>query len=530
MRKRDVLLLILVPVLSLNRFARTSPVPIQYPVVSIIDYQAVPDDERDDRIAIQRAIDDLAPTGGTILFPKGKYLLSQSPGKSWCIRLSSNVSLAGAGNGSILEFRNPGATDKYIRMLATAIQQDTVYTNIHIRGLDLDGQRDRDGHEGAGEQWHAVFLAQCKDCSVSHCKLHGFEGDGIYAWQSESILVEDNDIFDMSRVGVNFAGADNSTARRNYIHDTIGNSFKMELNSTPPSSSFQPVSFRTGNVFEFNITCNAGGLSISSANQVKARDITIQNNLFDSCRISEGVISLTEVSDIEIKNNTIIKSTTPGIIVRNCRNIRIEENSILYCHSGSEWYGAISMKTKAPERHNEHIMIRNNKILFNAMIGIWLEGTERSEISGNIVSCNIKNPIYGTNKAITAIQVRDGSRVNKLFSNRIEYNEGIGISLYKDGGENSFYANVIRNNLIGILIDPSAGQGNRFGHSEASLGNCIFGNKDYGLNNLSNQAVDARLNYWGCPFGPGGRRGCDRLAGNVLFQPFSSTCTQKIND
>ena len=75
-------------------------------------YGAVPDDDMDDRTAVDAAIRAAeAAGGGIVFFPPGRFHLSEVEGRTWgCINITgANVVLKGSGSGG------PSATELFFR-------------------------------------------------------------------------------------------------------------------------------------------------------------------------------------------------------------------------------------------------------------------------------------------------------------------------------------------------------------------------------------------------------------------------------
>jgi hypothetical protein len=104
-----------------------SIVNLKSDIVSIKDFGAVGDDSTDNTGAIQDAIDSL--TSGTVLVPKGTFQCGQ-------IALKSNVSIEGAGWGSILKLKNSG--NNYLLANTNGAQY---IDNVAIRNLAIDGNK-----------------------------------------------------------------------------------------------------------------------------------------------------------------------------------------------------------------------------------------------------------------------------------------------------------------------------------------------------------------------------------------------------
>ena len=65
--------------------------------VSVKDFGAIGDGVTDDTIAIQAAIDYLSPLGGTLLFPKGSYIVSDANADNACLVITAPIQVLGDG-------------------------------------------------------------------------------------------------------------------------------------------------------------------------------------------------------------------------------------------------------------------------------------------------------------------------------------------------------------------------------------------------------------------------------------------------
>src|SRR5262249_21033758 len=104
--------------------------------------------------------------------------------------------------------------------------------DITIRHLQFDGSYDRQGGPRLEHQT-GIFLYGVEDCLVERCLFHDIRGDAVYAHAgdlgvSSQVIVENNEMHSLGRVGVNFQHARDSIARGNFIHDSPNNALKME--------------------------------------------------------------------------------------------------------------------------------------------------------------------------------------------------------------------------------------------------------------------------------------------------------------
>ena len=65
--------------------------------VSVKDFGAKGDGTTDDTAAIQAAIDSLSALGGTLLFPKGQYVVKQAGANTWCLKFTKPIRIIGSG-------------------------------------------------------------------------------------------------------------------------------------------------------------------------------------------------------------------------------------------------------------------------------------------------------------------------------------------------------------------------------------------------------------------------------------------------
>lgn len=498
---------------------------LKKPIVNVKDFGAKGDGVTDDTANIQKTIDSLKTTGGTVFFPEGTYLVSQAgTNKSWCLELRSNIFYVGLGYESKIVLK--AGQNKFVRLMSTGLNENV--KNIIISGLHLDGNKAKQNK--AYEQQHAILLAGVEDCEVRHCIIHDFIGDGIYVHHgsspigSQRVLVEENEIFESKdppygRVGVNFMGASNSIARCNFIHDKPNNSMKMEQN---PAN--KPLVF-SNNRFARNTIVNAGGISLSSSKNAKVCDIFIDENRFES--VKGPAIGMGDVRHVEVIGNTITNNAGSAILIRSSIDVIVQNNTIALAFARQGWDAAIktfSHTSSGILPPSTNIRIEGNKLLFNKMSGIRIRRCEFSSIANNVVSGSKVGLGIKKEKIIpSGIEVMVNSKNNHIEGNIVEYNQGYGIRIIDGAAINRFRDNLIRaNSLGGIWVLSNAGLDNDFGLLNDPGNNCIYANKNFGIKNET-AVIEARGNYWGCSSGPG-KPGCDTVGNNVIVYPVLKNC------
>jgi parallel beta-helix repeat protein len=482
-------------------------------VVNVRDFGAKGDGVTNDTPKIQKAIDSLPGRGGTVFFPAGTYLLYEAV-NGRCLLLRSNTDYV--GEGPVTKFLLAPLQGASARMMTTIGSPTS--RDIIIRRLHFDGNRARQDSTVNIEQQHAIFLAGVEDCRVEGCLFHDTGGDAVYAFPgsggltpSQRVVVENNEMYALNRVGVNFAGTSNSIARGNFIHDTDNNALKMEQDA-----GNVPVS---GNKFIRNLVCRAGGLALSSTGDRRnLSDILIEDNAF-SITTSEA-ISLAEVSEIEITRNNIWQPPGAAITLRSSQDIMIKSNSIRDAVSTGPGNSAIIVFSEifgGTLPYSQRIRIENNVMSDNAMSGCTIRHSDDAVIKDNFI-LNNHVVINGIGQAY-AIDMRLSNNTT-VRGNTIKGND-YAIAVYGKAAYNRFLENKVLANSSGIEVTGDAGKGNEFGTLGKWGSNCIQGNTAFGLKTAI--PVNAIGNFWGCAAGPG-NPGCDTVLGPASIIPVLPKC------
>lgn len=262
------------------------------------------------------------------------------------------------------------------------------------------------------------------------------------------------------------------------------------------------------------------------ADNVTLDGFTITNPLYNASADASGVVTNLGKSSIRITNNIIhdigtstrspVSFGTFGINVGPVNGLEIDHNTI-YSIKNSDasssamgifvWGNNTTDTAKNINIHDNVIHDITNPSDFND--GINAGGDSANVvISNNTISAPIKRGI-----ATNAFMDGDASITNNLVSGASSY----GILLHSPFAQ-SVTCNTVTGSGIGIQVnDTSAAPTINY--------NNIVGNTTWGLNNLSNNMVNAENNWWGAADGPSGAG--DAVSDNVDFEPFRtspSTC------
>ena len=153
-----------------------APPPTSTISVSVKDKGAKGDGRTDDTAAIQAAIDAVAGTKGTVLVPKGVYLIDAVEGR---IHLKDDMTLKLA-DGAVLQ-AIPTNAQKYSLLTINGV------SNVWVTGGTLEGDRGR--HKGKGGEWgYGLRIGKgAKHITVSNLTSRKMWGDGFYVQDAEDV-------------------------------------------------------------------------------------------------------------------------------------------------------------------------------------------------------------------------------------------------------------------------------------------------------------------------------------------------------
>ncbi len=142
---------------------------------------------------------------------------------------------------------------------------------------------------------------------IGDAQLESSSGNGIHAWYSKHLHIENNDIT-QQRDGIYFEFVDHSTIANNNSHENIRYGLHFM--------------FSNDNVYERNIFDNNGvGVAVMFSKQIKM----LQNKFINNWGGSAYGLLLKEINDCDLINNEFGKNTI-GIFVEGSNRIQYEHN------------------------------------------------------------------------------------------------------------------------------------------------------------------------------------------------------------
>ncbi len=150
----------------------------------------------DDRPALQRAIDALPATGGTVLIPPGTYLLGSPSGSEGAFPAGDPITSALLVSRDNVHLR--GTPGRSVLKLAPATKMRALTisgNNVTVDGLTVDGNgqhRDRGNGWPGGDVVDAlVYASGARNVTISRCTVRNALEDAFGALGAEGVAVRD---------------------------------------------------------------------------------------------------------------------------------------------------------------------------------------------------------------------------------------------------------------------------------------------------------------------------------------------------
>jgi hypothetical protein len=252
-------------------FKGCSSAPTSKLKVNVKSMGAKGDGRTNDTAAIQKAIDKVAGTGGTVYIPDGTYRVRAEKRKR--LILKSNMTLKLSKKATLKMF----PTDqKVYSVLYIPNAQD-----VTVRGGTLVG--DRRNHKGRGGEWGFGIAIQkgSKRITVSHVRAREMWGDGFYVDDATdvafcSVRAERN-----RRQGLSIIHGNRILVTRSVFRDTKGTrpAAGIDLEPDRPDQTISNVRIERSKFIN-----NEGGGIMIAGKKARISRVQIQNNEFDGAR------------------------------------------------------------------------------------------------------------------------------------------------------------------------------------------------------------------------------------------------------
>jgi parallel beta-helix repeat protein len=411
--------------------------------VNVKSFGAAGDGIIDDRAAIQKAMDSLSLTGGTVFLPTGTYRIGSSvldnvSGLSVALRIGSFVNLLGEGTGKSIMKLDPDVSDSLNRFLINNKPGDS---NISISRLTID---------------------------AANTPLESGSGAALSFVNTKNIAIEDVEFRNVKKEAIDLISVSNFTIRNNVVYNTWTGIYLSDCSN--------------GYVVDNTITSTGGdGILVQSVADHGCTDLHIKSNNIDE--VNDTMIDIdthTQMGRHEniivsgnIMENNLAPPDSVGIRASHSSNVIISNNIIRNTSLGM----LLDTTPTAPPRS---ISVSGNMIDGFTNYGIIADYDE-AIIDGNSIygtdgvdADRSNSTISGVSPVGQKIGIAISSESLKIVNNHIE-NVDDGIRWVGDSNNCIIQANIIVSaNRYGISDDPN----NDFSiHSHEVSNNIISDNR-----------------------------------------------------
>jgi len=366
-----------------------APEPASRKVVNVrhAPYGARGDGKTDDTAAIQKAVDAIGGTGGTVLVPEGIYLVNAAAQAGMGIQLRSSMTLKLAAGATLKAI--PNASEHYAILALKGVSQVT------ILGGTLVGERH--AHTGTRGEWGmGVSISDSHHVLLDGVTAMDCWGDGFYVSNRSSDVTLCHVVADRNRrQGLSITSVNGMAVRNSVFRNTAGTEPEAGLDVEPNEGETVADLLVTG----CTMADNAGG-GIQCGFNTRFKTSRILNVVFDRNTITGNGVNPTGggyraavkvdycLGQASITNNVISQNLGQGIMVMEfSAHTIVKGNTVtgtLMFNGNDTWTGGGIYISQSPQTQ-----VIDNLVQANAGGGIWLVDKDPTVlIRGNTVSGN----------------------------------------------------------------------------------------------------------------------------------------------
>lgn len=300
-------------------------------VVNVRDKGAKGDGKSNDTRALQKAIDEVAGTGGTVYVPAGTYLVQAAGNKRLVLGSTMTLKLADKAVLKMIPTSAPAYSILRIRRAK----------DVNVIGGTLQG--DRKEHKGREGEWGMGIIIgpESERVTISGVTARHMWGDGFYLADGKdialcSVVAEHN-----RRQGLSIIAANRVLVTNSVFRDTRGTppSAGIDLEPDKPDQRISNVRIEHSKLID-----NAGGGVLIAGKKGEVSNVEILHNLFEGPR------------PILVENAPRVRSTS---ICEN-RHVRKEEATAQGFNTFADAVEVVSLQTDC--RDGRDLRFEKNRI------------------------------------------------------------------------------------------------------------------------------------------------------------------------
>ena len=308
------------PAAAASWWDATPNISIGSRTVNVKNFGARGNGSHNDTAAIQKAIDSLPNSGGTVFVPAGRYMIDATK----ALKLRSHTRLKLDPSAELRVIPN-GASRYWVVKVHNA-------NNVEIVGGKMIGDRAR--HKGNRGEWgYGINISGSDHVLVRNVHLSEFWGDGMW---------------------IGALGRNSRLDRSNYV--TVNN--VTSSHNRRQGLSIGPVQhlYIVNSTFkDTKGTLPEAGIDFEPQEQGPVDNVRLQNNVI-SGNNGNGIEMHAHVSDVTFAGNTFTGNRGFGLMSINAHHMKIQGN-----HATKNGLAGLRMSAKT-----HHVNIVNNKLQYNS--------------------------------------------------------------------------------------------------------------------------------------------------------------------
>ena len=240
-------------------------------VVNVKAKGAKGDGKTNDTTAIQKAIDEVGGTGGTVYVPKGTYMVRATGKKT--LRLRSKMTLKFADGATLKVI--PNSSPRY-NVLKIAKVSDVTVTGGTLYG-------DRKVHKGKGGEWGMGIRIgpKVKRVTIVGVKAVNMWGDGFYVNGASDAAFCSVEAINNRRQGMSLIEANGVLVTESVFRDTRGTdpATGIDLEPNRPEDKITNIQIKRSKFLR-----NEGGGIMIAGKKARITNVEISHNVFEDNR------------------------------------------------------------------------------------------------------------------------------------------------------------------------------------------------------------------------------------------------------
>lgn len=292
-------------------------------LVNVKDKGAKGDGETNDTRAIQKAIDEVGGTGGTVYVPKGTYMVRATGKKPLRLRSKMTLRLAKGARLKVI----PNGSQRYNTLKISKV------SDVNVIGGMLYG--DRKQHTGKKGEWGMGIRIgpETKRVTIVGVTAMNMWGDGFYVNGAVDTAFCSVTAINNRRQGLSIIAANRLLVTKSVFRHTSGTdpSTGIDLEPNKPHQTITNVRIEHSKFIE-----NEGGGIMITGKKARIANVEIEHNIFEGNR-PVLVENAPAVRSTSICNNRYISQETAPSVGLNAYSEPVDMVAFqMNCKEGSD--------------------------------------------------------------------------------------------------------------------------------------------------------------------------------------------------